>query len=96
MSIKTPPQDELERLSAQGRAIYDEKLKTILEPHYNGQIVAIHPDSGDYEVARNSPHARKALRTRRPEGSIITTNIGPARMDSLTLRMIAGQWTPRP
>ncbi|MBV9850983.1 MAG: hypothetical protein JO250_15030 [Armatimonadetes bacterium] len=92
MPIQTPPQNELDRLSNRGRAIYDDTLKAILEPQFNGQIVAIHPDSGDYEVARNSPHARKALRARRPEGIIITTNIGPARVDSLTLRMIAGQW----
>lgn len=82
-----PSQEDLEQLSARGHAIYDQTLKALLEPQYNGQEVAIHLDSGDYEVATNSPHARRALRARRPEGLITTTNIGPAKMDGLTLRM---------
>lgn len=92
MPTQTPPQDEIEQWSAKAHGIYDDTLKAILEPQFNGQIVAIHPDSGDYEVAENSPRARRNLRARRPQGFILTTNIGPARMDSLTLRMIAGQW----
>lgn len=92
MPIQTPPQDELEKLSAQGHAIYNNTLRTILEPQFNGQTVAIHPDSGDYEVARNSPRARRGLHARQSQGFILTTNIGLAGMDSLTLRMIAGQW----
>lgn len=47
MSIISPPQNELEQLFAQSGAIYEETLKAILEPQHNGQIVAIHPDSGD-------------------------------------------------
>jgi len=86
-----PSQEEMEQLSARGRAIYDQTLKAVLEPQYNGQEVAIHLDSGDYEVAKNSPHARRALRARRPEGLIMTTNIGPAKMDGLTLRMLGNQ-----
>ena len=92
MSIQTPPQDEIDRLSARGNAIYEEHLKALLEPRYNGQVVAIHPDSGDYEVARTSPVARRTLRVRQPKGFIITTNIGLAGMDALTLRMLGGQW----
>ncbi len=86
-----PTEDEMEQLSAKGRAIYDQTLKAILEPQYNGQEVAIHLDSGDYEVAKNSPHARRALRARRSAGLIMTTNIGPPKIDGLTLRMLGSQ-----
>ncbi len=86
-----PTEDEMEQLSAKGRAIYDQTLKAILEPQYDGQEVAIHLDSGDYEVAKNSPRARRALRARRPEGLIMTTNIGPPKIDGLTLRMLGSQ-----
>ncbi len=86
-----PSEEEMELLSAKGHAIYDQKLKAILEPKYNGQEVAIHLDSGDYEVAPNSPDARRALRARWPVGLILTTNIGPAKMDSMTLRMLGSQ-----
>ena len=86
-----PSQEDMEQLSARGRALYDNTLKAVLEPRYNGQEVAIHLDSGDYEVAKNTPHARRALRARHPDGLIMTTNIGPARIDGLTLRMLASQ-----
>ena len=54
-----PSEEELELLSAKGNAIYDQTLKAILEPRYNGYEVAIHLDSGDYEVASSAcPPAR--------------------------------------
>lgn len=80
-----PSQEELERLSAKGRAIYDQTLKAVLEPRYNGQVVAIHLDTGNYEVAKNSPTASRALRARHPVGLMMVTDVGPARIDSLTL-----------
>ena len=86
-----PTQEELDQLSARGHAIYDQMLKAILEPQYNGQVVAIHLDSGDYEVANNSPTASRALRARHPVGLMMVTDVGPARIDSLTLRMLGSQ-----
>lgn len=86
-----PSQEEMEQLSAKGRAIYDQTLKAVLEPQYNGQVVAIHLDSGDYEVAKNSPTASRALRARHPVGLMMVTDVGPARIDSLTLRMLGNQ-----
>ena len=86
-----PSQEEMDQLSARGWAIYDQTLKAILEPQYNGQVVAIHLDSGDYEVARNSPTASRALRARHPVGLMMVTDVGPAKIDSLTLRMFGSQ-----
>lgn len=90
-TLTIPSEEEMDRLSAKGSAIYDQTLKAILEPQYNGQEVAIHLETGDYAVAKNSPDARRALRVRRPEGLIMTTNIGPAKMDGMTLRMLGSQ-----
>ncbi|MBV9848317.1 MAG: hypothetical protein JO250_01390 [Armatimonadetes bacterium] len=84
-------EDELDRLSQIGRAIYEDKLKAILEPAYNGQVVAIHLDSGDYEVAKYSRPAWTALRARRPAGMMMVTDIGPAKIDSLAVRMLASR-----
>lgn len=81
----------MEQLSAKGRAIYDQTLKAILEPQYNGQEVAIHLDSGDYEVAKNSPTASRAVRARHPIGLMMVTDVGPAKMDRLALRMRGNQ-----
>ena len=67
------------------------RLKAVLEPAYNGQVVAIHLDSGDYEIAKYSRSAWAALRVRRPDGMMMVTDIGPAKVDSLTVRMLASQ-----
>jgi hypothetical protein len=63
---------QLSELSKRGLAIYEEKLKTILEPEYNGQVVAIHVDSGDYVVAKNSPDAMRAMHSRYPDRVDVT------------------------
>jgi hypothetical protein len=79
-------QEELERIADAGYAIYNEKLKSILEPTHNGQVVAIHLDSGDYEVARNSPLAWKALQKRHAEGLMAILHIGPPKFDPMMSR----------
>jgi len=67
--------------------IYDSRLKSILEPSHIGQVVAIDTPSGDYEVAANSPAARKALRQRHPAGTFVVIDIGVLPVDNpLTLR----------
>jgi hypothetical protein len=67
--------------------IYNQRLKAILEPDHLGKVVAIQPDSAEYEVANNSPTARKALRERCPRGSIVTLRIGVVDDDNpLSLR----------
>jgi hypothetical protein len=83
------PQEELERITDAGYTIYNEKLKDILEPKYNGQVVAIHIDTGDYEVARNSPSAWKALEVRHPEGLMAILDIGTPTFDPMMSRLFA-------
>ena len=74
-------------LSDAAWAIYNTRLKVLLEPDYIGQVVAIHPDSGDYEVARSSPLAWKPLKKRHPEGLIAVLDIGPVPVhNALSLR----------
>ena len=95
MTQETPilSDDEMERMSRIGHAIYAEKLKAILEPEHNGEEVAIHLDTADYEVGprRSRPHI--ALRKRHPEGGMIMlAEVGPPRLDDmLTLRILGGE-----
>lgn len=94
MSKETPlvPEGEMDRLSAESQAVYDQKLKSLLEPEHNGEVVAIHLDTEDYEVAPQSSRARSLLRSRHPEGMIVTMDIGPVDpFDPLTLRMLSSQ-----
>jgi hypothetical protein len=84
--------EEFDRISNTAWDIYNRKLKVVLEPDRNGQVVAIHIDTEDFEVARNSPDARFTLRRRHPEGPISTIDIGPVDpFDPLSPRMIGNQ-----
>jgi hypothetical protein len=64
-------------IEERGQAIYDERLKAILEPEHSGHAVAIHLDSGDYVVHRNWAMAMRELRRRHPEGEVYALFIGP-------------------
>ena len=52
-------------VTRRGRALYEAKLKAVLEPEYNNRFVAIHPDSGEYAVA-DSTGERHAGDTEEP------------------------------
>ncbi len=86
-----PTEEEIKLLTGKAHAIYESKLKSILEPQFNGQIVAIHVDSGDYEVAKHSATATRAIRARHPGTLALILDIGPPRIDSLTMRMLGSQ-----
>jgi hypothetical protein len=87
-------EEEMDYISRTGRAIYQEKLKAILEPEHNGEMVAIHIDTGDYEVGPRKTHPSFALRDRHPEGGkILITDVGiPRPDDTLTQRMMAAKY----
>ena len=56
--------------------LYEREIRSTAERDHAGGCVAIHPESGDYELGRNSPSARRTLRRRRRDGYIITLEIG--------------------
>jgi hypothetical protein len=56
---------------------YATHLQHVLEPERNGKFVALHADSGDYEVASGYGQALRTLRDRQPEGHIVLRRIGP-------------------
>ena len=64
-------------IDARGQAIYDERLKSVLEPAHNGQSVAIHLDTGDYVVDRNWSRAIRKLREKHKDGFVYSLFIGP-------------------
>jgi hypothetical protein len=84
-------EEELEALSKRGQAIYENKLKASLEPMHNNQYVAIHVDSEDYEIARATGAAMRALRLRHPHGALVLMKIGPEPEYGLAARLLAGE-----
>jgi hypothetical protein len=97
MSVITPnpltimTDEEHEALSNRGLAIYEEKLKPILEPKFDKKFVAIHVDTEDYAVADSSGDAMRAMRKRRPEGRLVIMRIGNEPEWGLAARLLASQ-----
>jgi hypothetical protein len=80
----------LDRAADAAEVIYEERLKALLEPEHLGKMVAIHPDSGDHAVGRNSPEAQQALRRRQPSGLVVIMSIGPDRPHPALDRLLGG------
>ena len=83
--------EEHEALTKRGLAIYEETLKPILEPAYDNKYVAIHVDTGDYEVADSTGDAMRAMRKRRTEGRLLMRRIGNEPEWGLAARIMAGR-----
>lgn len=74
---RTPITEEyLQKLAEHGEAIYD-RLRTALEPEFDGQHIAIHVDTGDYAIAKFSTVAARELSLRHPvDGRIFSRLVG--------------------
>lgn len=93
MAIPQEHEELFAEVARRGAAIYEEKLKAVLEPEQNGRAVAIHIDTGEYAVADNWALARKTMRERQPDGMVYSRTIGPPTSadHALAHRMLAGQ-----
>lgn len=80
-------------LADKGLALYEARLKPLLEPAHNGEYIVLHVDSGDYTLGRTRYEARQAMRARRPrDGRLISMKIGPEPDDdSLAARVLLSQ-----
>lgn len=67
---------QLSSLTRAALEIYERELRDKLEPEQNGKGIAIHPESGDYLVARSPTEAGLVMRTRH-KGGTVTMRIGP-------------------
>ncbi len=57
---------EREAFAAKAQAVYD-KLKSELEPAHDGEIVAIHPGSGDHFVGKTLNEADEQAFSQHPD-----------------------------
>jgi len=85
-----PTEAEMAELSTRGQAIYETK-KSLLEPEFNNQYVAIHVDTGDYAVAKSSASATRALHQRHPPGRAYSRKIGNEPEYGLAARLLVGE-----
>jgi hypothetical protein len=67
--------DERKAFIAKGQEVYG-KLKGELEPAHDGEIVAIHPDSGDHFVGKTLNEADEKAFSKRPDEWLYFVRIG--------------------
>ncbi len=93
--LTTMTDEEHEALTNRGLSIYEEKLKSILEPEFDKKYVAIHVDTEDYSVANSSGDAMRAMRKRHLAGRLVIMRIGNEPEWGLAARLLAGQMAGR-
>ncbi|MDE2741038.1 MAG: hypothetical protein OXI58_05590 [Gemmatimonadota bacterium] len=54
-----------------GKAIYEKKIKHLVEPQENGKFIVIDVESGDYEIDEQDVVASSRLRESRPNAETI-------------------------
>ena len=91
--LTTMTDEDHEAFTQRGLAIYEEKLKPILEPEFDRKYVAIHVDTEDYEVADSSGDAMRTMRKRHLEGRLLMRRIGNEPEWGLAARILAGRLT---
>jgi hypothetical protein len=80
-----------ENFADRGLTFYETKLKLLLEPKHDGEFVAIHVDTEDYELGKSSGDAMRAMRQRRSEGRLVILQVGSEPEWGLAARLLAGK-----
>ncbi len=77
MEVITPSQElSDEELGRRGLEIYEQRLKPLLEPHRNGQKVAVCVEDADYELGETIPEVDARLRLRHPDAVFFYATVG--------------------
>jgi hypothetical protein len=79
-------------IRAKGLAIYNDRLKAMLEPDHNKEYVAIHVDTGDYALGKTFTKAANALIDRvGADGRVLTRRVGDEPDYLLASRILAAE-----
>lgn len=82
---------EADLLSERGLAIYENKLKPLLEPLHDNEFVSIHVETEDYALGTSSGDAMRTIRRRHPQGWLVMLKIGGEPEWGLAARLLVGQ-----
>jgi hypothetical protein len=74
--MKTQPRYSKEEFARRGNAIYENDLRSVLEPGNEGKFVAIDIETGAYEVDRAELAASDRLLSRIPDAQMWLRRIG--------------------
>lgn len=65
-----------EDVARRGIQLYEQRLRSLLEPTHRGQFIAIEPDSGDYFVGQTDSEVVAAARKAHPGHLPLVLRIG--------------------
>ena len=63
-------------LASRGQAIYEERIRHLVDPQQKGKFVVIDVYSGDYEVHKRDADATRKLLKRRPDAMTWAVRVG--------------------
>jgi hypothetical protein len=66
----------LGELAARGKALYESKLKPLLEPEQKGKFIAIEPDTEQYFLGKTGTEALLAARAALPDKLFFLARVG--------------------
>lgn len=92
-TLLTPADEKENLLSKRGLAIYEEKLRPLLEPFHNNEFVSIHIGTEKYTLGASSGDALRAIRKHHPHGWLVIVKIGNEPEWGLAARLLVGQMT---
>ena len=72
----TTPEIDFDKRRELGWKIYNEKIKSLVEPQEKGKFLVIDVLTGDYAVNSDLILAEDELESRRPAGAVYTMRIG--------------------
>ena len=59
-----------------GKRIYEERLKSLLEPEHNGEMLAVEVESGDYFLGRTATEAYRKAKAKHPGKELAFLRVG--------------------
>jgi ferredoxin len=75
-----------EEVAARGRAIYEEQIRSRVEPEHEGEFVVIDVDTGEYEIGKDDVALMKRAAERHPVHSLYGMRVGHRTMGRIGAR----------
>ena len=75
MAIRQPRYSK-EEVARRGDELYEQNIRSCVEPEHNNEIVAIDLDSGIWEMDVDEGSAARRLEARRPDSQIWVVRVG--------------------
>lgn len=66
----------VKEVATKGKAIYQERIKPLVDPLHCGKFLVVDVETGDYEIGERMILASKKLRERKPEAITYGVRVG--------------------